>query len=585
MSTGMSTGMGTRRAAAAPDARETGQAPARVLVVWCPDWPVIAAGADPDLPVAVVGGSGEPKSAAGVVAACSPAARAAGVRRGQRLRDAQRHCPELAVHRRDPAREIRAFEPVVALVESYAPAVEVVRAGVCAIGVRGPARYFGGEEALARLIRDAVGELDPAAVPGASAELASLGCGVGVADGVFAALLAARADTIVPPGGARAFLAPMPTGVLELPELTRVLDGLGIRTVGDFAALPSARVAERFGTEDAMAHRLARGLDPRPLAPRRAGAELAVTAAFDPPAVRADQVVFAAKSLAEEFHQRLAAAGVACVRVGVEVTGTTGDRPAATSLRLWRHDGLLSALAVAERVRWQLDGQRFDDRAAGRPVARGDDAANGRDGDTQDGAWAGVTGLRLFPDQVVVDRGRQLGLWGEDVLPDRVARAVDRVRALTAEGSSAGGHDAVTRPVLVGGRSPAERAVRVPWGDVPARSPHDGCWPGAIPDPSPPAVWDGEASEVGRPPVEVSDGAGGRITVDGRALISARPAALILGAEPLRIRQWAGPWPAQERWWDTDRQRRRAYLQCVTDDGAAWLLALEAGAWHIAARY
>ena len=65
-------------------------------------------------------------------------------------------------------------------------------------------------------------------------------------------------------------------------------------------------------------------------------------------------MVFAAKSLAEQMHAELAASGLACVRVDVQVTCTDGQE----ITRLWRHDGLLSALAVAERVRWQLAGWR-----------------------------------------------------------------------------------------------------------------------------------------------------------------------------------------------------------------------------------
>src|SRR6185312_13808717 len=68
----------------------------RVLAVWCPDWPVLAVGADPDTPAAVLAGQGSRRT----VLACSPAARAAGVRRGQAVRDAQRRCPELTLHPR-----------------------------------------------------------------------------------------------------------------------------------------------------------------------------------------------------------------------------------------------------------------------------------------------------------------------------------------------------------------------------------------------------------------------------------------------------------------------------------------------------
>ena len=49
--------------------------PPRALVCWCPDWPVLAAGADPDAPVAILAGEGPRR----IVVACSSAARAAGV--------------------------------------------------------------------------------------------------------------------------------------------------------------------------------------------------------------------------------------------------------------------------------------------------------------------------------------------------------------------------------------------------------------------------------------------------------------------------------------------------------------------------
>ena len=63
----------------------------RVMVVWCPDWSVVAALEDADRslrsPAAVL--------AANVVEVCNGPARAEGVRRGQRRRDAQARCPDL----------------------------------------------------------------------------------------------------------------------------------------------------------------------------------------------------------------------------------------------------------------------------------------------------------------------------------------------------------------------------------------------------------------------------------------------------------------------------------------------------------
>ena len=66
----------------------------------------VAAEGGADIPAAVV--------LANRVVACTPAARAEGVRRGLRKREAQGRCPQLVVVADDPARDARAFEPVVA---------------------------------------------------------------------------------------------------------------------------------------------------------------------------------------------------------------------------------------------------------------------------------------------------------------------------------------------------------------------------------------------------------------------------------------------------------------------------------------
>jgi protein ImuB len=506
-----------------------------VLVVWCPDWPVLAAGISADTPAAVV--------KADRVTACSAAAREAGVRRGQRLRDAQRHCPAMVLCEDAPDVQARLFEQVVTVVEEFSPRVEVVRSGVCAIPARGPARYFGGEQALASRVHEAVTRQ-------------GFACAVGVADGMFAARLAARAGesgVVVPAGEAAEFLAGHPVTVLDRPELVPVLHRLGLRTLGEFGALPPGDVLARFGVDGAAAHRLARGLEPRPLAAREPGEDLAAVMEFDPPVEVAERLVFAAKSLADQLHAGLAAHGLACARVEVEVVAADGRRWS----RLWRHDGALSSLALTERVRWQLD--------AWQAAAPGDEEA----------LFGGVGLLRLAPDGLAVDAGRQLALWGQAVADDRVTRAVARIQVML-------GHTAVTQPVLGGGRGPGEQVVRVPWGDHRPGQPPDGGgpWPGRIPDPPPAVVHP-------RPDVaELTDAAGVVVRVDGRCAVSAPPARLALPGQPAAaVTGWSGPWPTAERWWDRARARRRARLQVVTDDGRAWLLSLEEGRWRLEAAY
>jgi len=495
----------------------------RTLVVWCPDWPVTAAGVDAETPAAVV--------FANRVVACSAGARDEGVKRGLRRREAQGRCPELLILEQDPGRDARAFEPVVAAVESLTPRVEIVRPGLCALATRGPSRYFGGDHALARLMADTI------------AMVGRFPSQVGVADGLFAAELAARQSLVVPARESAEFLAPFPIAALDRPELADLLQRLGIRTLGAFAALPAADVVARFGPDGATAHRLASGLDERSVMGRQPPPDLSVSMELDPPAERVDTAAFAAKQLAHELHEQLADRGLACTRIAIEADTEHGEH----LVRLWRHDGALTPAAMAERVRWQLDGWL---------------TASG-------GLSGGLTLIRLAPDEVKPDGGRQLGFWGGAAEADeRAGRGLARVQGIL-------GIDAVVTAVLTGGRSPAEQVRVVPWGDARQAAPVAEPWPGQVPSPAPATV------HVPPLPTEVVDVEGAPVAVTGRGLLAAEPAR-VAGAA---VTAWAGPWLADERWWDPPAHRRRARFQLVTDDGVARLVALENGRWWVEATY
>ncbi|TQS41715.1 DNA polymerase Y family protein [Cryptosporangium phraense] len=512
--------------------------PVRVAAVWCPDWPVVAAATDANislhLPIAVL--------AANRVVACSEVARADGVRRGLRRREAQSLCPELVLLDDDPDRDARAFEPVVAAVEELAPGVEIIRPGLCAFRVRGPARYFGSETDVAERVVDTIAERTGAEVL------------VGVAEGVFAAGLAARHGGIVPPGETPAFLAPLDLAVVDRPELVSLMRRLGIHTVGAFAALPAQDVLARFGPDGAAAHRLARGLEPRPLVARLPPVDLSASKEIDPPADRVDTVAFVARTLAEEFAERLTSYGLACTRLIIEASTEHGEELS----RTWRHDGVLTVADIADRVRWQLDGWLTGRSREDRPTA-------------------GVTRVRLAPEDVVEHGGAQLGLWGDTGADDeRAHRALTRVQGLL-------GPEAVVTPVLGGGRDPESRVRYVAWRDAREPSlPLEPPWPGLLPPPAPATV------PPNSPPVSVLGENGEPVGVTGRAFLTGLPTTVSLGRGPGRnVVAWAGPWPADERWWSPVQARRRAWMQVVLDgaEPSAFLLALESGTWQLAGIY
>jgi hypothetical protein len=157
--------------------------------------------------------------------------------------------------------EARRFARVVDRATELCPWTHPIRLGVCALPARGPARFFGGEEAVVSRLLQAVGPSGERGEPGESGESAT----AGIADGLFAAELAARAapaaraSLIVPAGGTAEFLAPWSVATLARPDLAVTLQRLGITTLGQFAALPAASVSDRFGADAAVCHAVARG--------------------------------------------------------------------------------------------------------------------------------------------------------------------------------------------------------------------------------------------------------------------------------------------------------------------------------------
>jgi protein ImuB len=507
------------------------------MVVWCPDWPVIAAeivaGVPASTPVAVLH--------ANRVLACSPAARAEGVRRGLRRRDAQGRCPGLTIVDHDPSRDAVAYEPVVAAIGDLVAGVEVLRPGVCAVVARGPARFFGGEEAAAERMVEHV------------AQCCDVEAQIGIADGVFAAGLAARAGRVVPAGQTPAFLAGLDVAVLDRPELASLLHRMGIRTIAEFVALPAVDVLGRFGPDAALAHRVAGGRDDRRLVPRVPPVDLSVTETFDEPLARVDVAAFAARSLAERLHDGLVRHGVACTRLAIEAYTAAGEE----LHRTWRHDGLLSAAALADRVRWQLDGWLSPNRG---PAVT---------------PTAGVALLRLTPEGVVPHLGLQQGLWGEvGEERDRAHRVLTRVQGLL-------GPEAVLVAVLGGGRGQADLARLVTFGDErPMANEATLPWPGRLPAPSPATVYrtPQPATVVG------TDGA--PVGVTGRLAVTGIPASVaVAGSAAVGVTGWAGPWPVDERWWAGEDANRYARFQMTLADGRALSMVLTTGRWEVEACY
>ena len=375
---------------------------------------------------------------------------------------------------------------------------------------------------------------------------------IGAADGSFAAEQAARRGALVPAGESAAFLGDLPIDTVDDADLVDLLSRLGIRTLGAFAALPARDVLARFGPTGTWIHRQCGGRDSRPIAVRRPAPEHSVDITFEPALDRIDTIAFSARAGVDRFVTGLLAHGLACTCLELVAQTENGEE----SVRRWRQAGVLSAVDVVDRIRWQLEGW-----------------LNGRDC-TSAQPSAGVTRLRLVPVQAVPTGAHQQSLWASSAADDdRAHRGLARVQTLL-------GHGSVLTAVVDGGRSPAERTRLVPWGDdrtddhgtqggtLPrARQP----WPGRLPGPAPSVL-----IEPPRP-IQVLDAANRPVVVTDRGAVPAAPAQLRVGSGPaVPVTAWTGPWPVDDSWWlgsTSEPVRRRSRFQLVDVHGRAYLVS------------
>ncbi len=245
-----------------------------------------------------------PTSAAERVLAVSPEAARLGLTVGMSLRQAHLRCPQVQLIPARPEQDKQSRAEILELLLAFAPRIEPASHQDHLLVYAdfelqtGPAQL-----ALAGEVSQAIQQqthLRPA---------------LGLAAGKFPAYLAATAIGLnralwITPGQERSFLAPFPIQRLPLDqELARRLQLLGLKTMGQFAALPGGAVLTQFGPQGRQLHQLARGLDERPLQPWSPEASAQLTQAFDSPVIERIGLGTCGRQLLAKLADRLKAHG------------------------------------------------------------------------------------------------------------------------------------------------------------------------------------------------------------------------------------------------------------------------------------
>lgn len=221
----------------------------------------------PDLrgkPVIVCGGLG-PR---GVVNTCSYEARRFGVHSAMPVERARRLCPAGVYLPSDYAFYAPASSAFHAILRDYTPAVEPAGADEAYLDVAGSEQLFGDARAIAASIRTRVhDEIGITASVGISTNklVSKVASDAAKPDGVC----------FVPAGGEAAFFAPRPLRELPMvgPRTSERLHELGVRTIGELAAVPRSALESRFGAHGHELHERAHGIYHAPVLHDRARAK------------------------------------------------------------------------------------------------------------------------------------------------------------------------------------------------------------------------------------------------------------------------------------------------------------------------
>ena len=289
------------------------------------------------------------------VSAANPAASAAGVEVGMTAPQAVARCPTLLIRAPNPIAEADARAALLAVGCTLAPTVEDTAPGVCTIDLRGvdPARHQPAAQAaldrLATLALPATAGLarTPLLALYAARHAGPIVAGTGAPPTGELIVCESPAGEFSPPGVRSStavlrlapeqeatFLASLPLATAEpSPELAAILANWGLRTLGDFTALPRDELVRRFGTAGLALWQRATGGEPRPLRPVAPTRKFAAAREFDEPVATLEPLLFLLRRFLDRLTLELHGAHVVAAELSLTLQLENGP-PHARRFRL-----------------------------------------------------------------------------------------------------------------------------------------------------------------------------------------------------------------------------------------------------------
>jgi DNA polymerase IV len=291
----------------------------------------------------------------GVVSAASYEARRFGVHSAMPIGRAARLCPTGVFLPVDMPKYVSVSRQIMAILAEFTPLLEPLSIDEAFLDVTGTRALFGDGLEQARRIKSRI------------RDVVNLTASVGAASNKFIAKVASdlrKPDglVVVAAGDEAAFLAPLP--VSRLWGVGRVtasdLESMGIRTIGQLAAIAPDHLEARFGHGAIVLGELARGMDERPVEPFAPPKSMGAEETFEHDHGDVERLRHTLRGQAERVARELRAEGFAGRTVTLKlrfadfstITRSHTDDPTQDGLTIYREaSALLARVAFRQPVR------------------------------------------------------------------------------------------------------------------------------------------------------------------------------------------------------------------------------------------
>jgi DNA polymerase-4 len=258
----------------------------------------------------IVGGTPEGR---GVVSAASYEARKYGIHSAMSAFRAKKLCPHGVFVRSRMSRYVEISRQIRSIFQQYTPLVEPISLDEAFLDVTGSRRLFGPAIEIGRTIK------------GRIREEIGLVASVGVAPNKFLAKLASDLEkpdgfVVIAQEDAEERLAPLPVSRLwgVGKETEKLLAKLGIRQIGDITTTPLQELEVQLGSHARHFHRLARGVDDRPVVADWEAKSISNERTFAEDIGDADELRDVVDALSERVAKRLRKSGLLAQTVQIK---------------------------------------------------------------------------------------------------------------------------------------------------------------------------------------------------------------------------------------------------------------------------